>query len=140
MLRLTFCLSVLWGVGAIAIPPAVAIVHAQLSPQDTIPPERIAPEQAEALARHLSRINARVYSAHWCPHCQEQRARFGPEDWLVRYGVYVECEPGGDNPANPILCEWNNVQAYPTWEINGEQYRGVMTLDRLAELSGFGDL
>lgn len=135
MLRLTVFLSVLCGMGAIALPPVVSAVHAQTREQS-----EIAPEQAEALARHLSRINARVYSAHWCPHCQAQRARFGSEDWLVRYGVYVECEPGGDHAANPILCEWKNVLAYPTWEINGEQYRGVMTLDRLAELSEFGDL
>ncbi len=29
------------------------------------------------------------------------------------------------------------MRAYPTWVINGEKYEGVMSLDRLAELSRF---
>ena len=29
------------------------------------------------------------------------------------------------------------MHAYPTWVINGEKYEGVMSLDRLAELSKF---
>ncbi|MDB9496512.1 hypothetical protein PN441_14545 [Spirulina major CS-329] len=135
MFRLTVGLSVLVSLGAIALPPAVAIVHAQMREQGAIAPERV-----EALARHLNRINARVYSAHWCPHCRAQRAQFGPEDWLVRYGIYLECEPGGEQPASPALCAMNNIQAYPTWKINGEYHRGVISLETLAELSGFGDL
>lgn len=29
------------------------------------------------------------------------------------------------------------MRAYPTWVINGEKYEGVLSLDRLAELSKF---
>jgi hypothetical protein len=29
------------------------------------------------------------------------------------------------------------VRAYPTWVIDGQKYEGVMSLDRLAELSKF---
>jgi hypothetical protein len=29
------------------------------------------------------------------------------------------------------------VRAYPTWIIGGQKYEGVMSLDRLAELSQF---
>jgi len=29
------------------------------------------------------------------------------------------------------------VHAYPTWVIDGQKYEGVMSLDRLAELSKF---
>ncbi len=30
-----------------------------------------------------------------------------------------------------------DVRAYPTWMIGGNRYEGVMSLERLAELSGF---
>ena len=30
-----------------------------------------------------------------------------------------------------------DVRAYPTWMIGGKRYEGVMSLERLAELSGF---
>jgi len=49
---------------------------------------------------------------------------------------YVECDPKGINPRLD-LCEKVPVHAYPTWVINGEKYEGVMSLDRLAELSKF---
>jgi len=49
---------------------------------------------------------------------------------------YVECDPKGINPRLD-LCEKVPVRAYPTWVINGEKYEGVMSLDRLAELSKF---
>ena len=39
--------------------------------------------------------------------------------------------------ARKDLCEKVPVQAYPTWVIEGQKYEGVMSLDRLAELSKF---
>ena len=30
-----------------------------------------------------------------------------------------------------------DVRAYPTWMIGGKKHEGVMSLERLAELSGF---
>jgi hypothetical protein len=48
----------------------------------------------------------------------------------------VECDPKGINPRQD-LCEKVPVRAYPTWVINGEKYEGVLSLDRLAELSKF---
>ena len=35
------------------------------------------------------------------------------------------------------LCDQVPVQAYPTWVIDGKKYEGVMSLERLAELSKF---
>ncbi|HTY80280.1 MAG TPA: hypothetical protein VMI34_20805 [Candidatus Bathyarchaeia archaeon] len=49
---------------------------------------------------------------------------------------YVECDPKGVNP-RPDLCEKVPVRAYPTWVIDGEKYEGVMSLERLADLSKF---
>jgi hypothetical protein len=49
---------------------------------------------------------------------------------------YIECDPKGINPRQD-LCEKVPVRAYPTWVIDGQKYEGVMSLDRLAELSKF---
>jgi len=49
---------------------------------------------------------------------------------------YIECDPKGVNPRQD-LCEKVPVRAFPTWVIDGQKYEGVMSLDRLAELSKF---
>ena len=49
---------------------------------------------------------------------------------------YIECDPKGINPRQD-LCEKVPVRAYPTWVIDGQKYEGVMSLERLADLSKF---
>jgi hypothetical protein len=49
---------------------------------------------------------------------------------------YIECDPKGVNPRQD-LCEKVPVHAFPTWVIAGQKYEGVMSLDKLAELSKF---
>ena len=88
--------------------------------------------QAE-LARHLARSKAVMYGAYWCPHCQEQKARFGhgrQRSALRR----VRSQGAG---ARPDLCAIAGVRSYPTWVIGSERREGVLTLEELARLSGF---
>jgi hypothetical protein len=40
------------------------------------------------------------------------------------------------NP-RPDLCQQAGVKAYPTWVVNSERREGVLSLEQLAELSGF---
>ncbi|WP_254566785.1 vitamin K epoxide reductase family protein [Oscillatoria sp. HE19RPO] len=87
-----------------------------------------------ALAQHLTAVGAKNYSAYWCPHCHEQKELFGRE--AVSEIDYIECDPGGKNP-QPQLCQAAQIQGYPTWIINGEQYPGVRSLSELAALSGY---
>ena len=49
---------------------------------------------------------------------------------------YVECDPKGVNP-RPDLCRQAGVKAYPTWVVDGQTREGVLSLDKLAELSRF---
>ncbi len=65
--------------------------------------------------------------------CTEQKARFGPAAWEV---PYVECDSRAAG-ARPDLCQQVNVRAYPTWTIAGQRREGLLTLDKLAELSAF---
>jgi len=49
----------------------------------------------------------------------------------------VECNPSGDHQTLVERCMKADVRAYPTWMIGGKKHEGVMSLERLAELSGF---
>ncbi|MBI2866979.1 MAG: vitamin K epoxide reductase family protein [Chloroflexi bacterium] len=86
-----------------------------------------------ALAKHLTESGAVMYGAYWCPHCADQKSMFGD---AIRYVTYVECDPRGEKP-NPALCNQKGVYLYPTWEVGGRMYTGVMSLEQLALLTGY---
>lgn len=87
-----------------------------------------------ALATYLKKIGARFYGAFWCPYCNQQKKMFGEQ--AFRQINYIECDARGSNP-RPDLCRKANITGFPTWEINGKQYRGMKSLQELAELSGY---
>lgn len=87
----------------------------------------------QKLANHLKAKGAVMYGAYWCPHCAEQKSLFGSAAASL---PYVECDPQGSNP-QPDLCQAKNIQGYPSWEIDGQLYTGVKSLEELAQLSQF---
>lgn len=87
-----------------------------------------------ALAQHLRKINAKMYGAFWCPYCTRQKELFGARG--AELINYIECDQRGNNP-QPQLCRSAKIQAYPTWEINGQQFQGAKSLAELARLSNF---
>ncbi|NEQ97010.1 MAG: vitamin K epoxide reductase family protein [Cyanothece sp. SIO2G6] len=87
-----------------------------------------------SLAQHLSTIGARKFGAYWCPHCHDQKDLFGEEAFT--YVNYVECAPDGYE-AQAEVCQAAGVRGYPSWDINGEVYGGVRSLNELADLSGY---
>jgi uncharacterized membrane protein len=86
------------------------------------------------LARHLTEIDAQMFGAYWCSHCQDQKAEFGKE----AFGLidYVECDPKGEK-ARPELCKAENIKGFPTWKINGKFYEGGRSLEELANVSNY---
>jgi len=86
-----------------------------------------------ALANHLKQTGAKMYETFWCPYCRRQKELFG--DAASRLPL-VECDPNGTN-AKPDLCNQANVSSYPSWEINGQLYRGMRSLEELAQISGY---
>jgi uncharacterized membrane protein len=87
-----------------------------------------------ALARHLTAVGAKEFGAYWCPHCHDQKELFGKE--AAAELDYVECDPKGVNP-RPQLCQAANIKGYPTWEIKGQLYEGVQSLETLADLTDY---
>jgi hypothetical protein len=49
----------------------------------------------------------------------------------------VECNPSGDRRTLTAPCVRADVRAYPTWMIDGQKHEGVISIERLAELSSF---
>ncbi|MEO1069135.1 MAG: protein disulfide isomerase family protein [Cyanobacteria bacterium J06638_6] len=86
-----------------------------------------------SLAEHLTSTGSLMYGAYWCPHCADQKAIFNNAANLL---PYVECAADGEN-AQPELCQQRGIQGYPTWEIGGQLYPGVRSLEELATLSAF---
>lgn len=86
------------------------------------------------LAAHLKQVDAKFYGAYWCPYCHKQQDLFGEE--AMKQVNYVECDEKGKNP-RPALCRKASVKSLPTWEINGKQYQGMLSLEELADLSDY---
>ncbi|MEI7665338.1 MAG: vitamin K epoxide reductase family protein [Synechococcaceae cyanobacterium ELA263] len=87
-----------------------------------------------ALADHLNKVGAKMYSAYWCPHCHEQKELFGKQ--ATEKLTVIECAPDGHN-SQTALCNAKKIDGYPSWEINGKIDSGVKPLAKLAEMSGF---
>lgn len=87
-----------------------------------------------ALASHLKQLDAKFYGAYWCPYCHKQKDLFGEQ--AMRQINYIECDEKGKNP-RPGLCQKANIKSLPTWEIKGQQYPGMLTLENLADASDY---
>lgn len=122
--------------GRLAFSAGLVVLIALIVPILAQRPAAQAPAQTDfqtGLAKYLNSQGVVLYGAYWCPHCNNQKELFGKAASLVNY---IECDPRGQNP-NVQLCKEKGIKLYPTWEIKGTRYEGVMSLDELAKLSGF---
>jgi thiol-disulfide isomerase/thioredoxin len=118
------------------VPAAIAIIvvlHLNYTGVLGKPPAVEEPEM-RALAIHLAQSGAKMYGASWCPHCQQQKEMFGASASRL---PYVECSPGGQGTPQTAECRTARITNYPTWIINGKRTQEVMTLNQLAEATGF---
>lgn len=88
-----------------------------------------------ALAQHLRDSGAIMYGTWWCKFCYQQKQWFGAEATAILPDI--ECDPQGQNPQVALCQAQEGLQGYPTWKINGELYPGLISLQQLAELSGY---
>ena len=89
---------------------------------------------ARGLAEHLAATDVKFYGASWCPHCQDQKRLFGPS---AKRLPYIECSPNGRNAPSAAICQAVGIQTYPTWVIQGHWTSEVMSLQQLADASGY---
>ena len=125
----------LGGAGAVIV-LVFAISYSVHSPA---PEETASPSSATfyqvSLAKYLSERGAAMYGSYTCSHCERQKELFGG---AFGYITYVECSRNGPDP-DPARCAAKNIRSYPTWEIGGELYEGVRTLEQLGRISGYSD-
>jgi uncharacterized membrane protein len=88
-----------------------------------------------ALAQHLRDSGAVMYGTWWCRFCHQQKLWFGAEATAIL--PIVECDPQGQNSQVAVCQAQEGLQGYPTWKINGELHPGLLSLQQLAELSGY---
>lgn len=119
-----------WAMSTVALVAAVVFL---LGGYAASRPPAGAQPYAEALARHLTASGVTMYGAYWCSACTNQKALFGKAAGLL---PYVECDA-----RSPIgqtqRCVAAQIRAFPTWDIAGRRYEGVLSLEQLAQLTGF---
>jgi uncharacterized membrane protein len=87
-----------------------------------------------ALAKHLTSVDAKMYGAFWCPHCQDQKTLFGKE--AFDKVQYFECDPKGPK-AQPKACVDAKVESYPTWHVKDKVTTGTKALTELGKMSAY---
>ena len=87
----------------------------------------------DAFAKCLTAKQAKMYGAYWCPHCEDQKEKFGSS---FQYAPYVECGIKGSKGIEPV-CTQANIKRFPTWIFaDGTRVEGSRELEFLAEQTG----
>ena len=82
----------------------------------------------DVFAQCIASKNLTMYGASWCPHCKDEKSKFGDS---FKYVPYVECTE------KPDVCLAKGVQGYPTWiASDGTKYVGEQGLEGLAKITG----
>lgn len=112
----------------------------QQQPQEMLlyaPPEITteSSDRALAIAKSLRDLDAKMYGAHWCSHCYDQKQALGRQVFDKQTGFieYVECSKDGINSRTKV-CKAKEIPGYPTWEISGKLYPGEQNLEELEDL------
>jgi hypothetical protein len=87
----------------------------------------------DAFAKCLTAKQAKMYGAFWCPHCEEQKEKFGSS---FQYAPYVECGIKGSKAIEPV-CTQAGIKRFPTWIFaDGTRVEGEHELEFLGEQTG----
>ena len=89
----------------------------------------------DGFAQCLKDRGVKMYGAWWCPHCQDQKAKFLASFERVDY---IECGVQGDTSIKTQACKDAGIQHYPTWQFppTGERLERVFELEELSERTG----
>jgi hypothetical protein len=87
----------------------------------------------DSFAKCLASRNAKMYGLYWCPHCADQKAKFGTS---FKYVPYVECAIKGSKELAPE-CQAAKVKLFPSWQFGSDPPKeGVLELDALSQKTG----
>lgn len=86
------------------------------------------PPQSPDVLNDLISNGATFYGASWCGFTKKQLAELGITETKTKGLDYVDCETQEE------LCFEKGIEAFPTWQINGQMYPGYYPPAKLAEL------
>jgi hypothetical protein len=87
----------------------------------------------DAFAQCLAAKHAKMYGLYWCPHCQDQKEKFGAS---FRYVPYVECAIKGSRELAPE-CKAAGVKLFPSWQFGMDPPKeGILSLQALSDKTG----
>ncbi|MBV8475709.1 MAG: hypothetical protein JO249_11185 [Acidobacteria bacterium] len=86
-------------------------------------------------AKCLSARHVLMYGAYWCPHCADQKEKFGAS---FQYAPYIECGLPGNRRGEQQTCKDAGIQHFPTWQFPpvGERVERVLSLEDLSDRTG----
>ena len=89
----------------------------------------------DTFARCLGDRGVKMYGAWWCPHCVEQKEKFGAS---FEYAPYVECGVKGDLKGQNPVCKEDGIKHFPTWQFppTGERVERILSLEELSDRTG----
>jgi len=116
----------------VALPNAVLSSH--LNNQNELIVTSESTKESIEFAKYLKNNGVVKYSAYWCPNCLNQSEIFGKQAYKELN--VVECARDGKN-SQTKLCIDKKIQGFPTWEINGKLFLGVLSLKELSKLTGY---
>jgi hypothetical protein len=87
----------------------------------------------DSFAQCLTAKQTKMYGLYWCPHCIEEKEKFGDSFHFVNY---EECAIKGSQELAPA-CKVAGVKLFPSWQFAGEQPKeGVLSLEALSDKTG----
>jgi uncharacterized membrane protein len=92
---------------------------------------KISTPRAMLVGGRLNALNAKMYGAFWCSHCNNQKQELGSE--ASKLFEYVECSKDGVN-SQYDTCKIEKIPGFPTWQINGQLFPGEKDLSELETL------
>jgi hypothetical protein len=87
----------------------------------------------DGFAKCLAAHQAKMYGLYWCPHCIEQKEKFGAS---FHYVPYVECAIKGSKELAPE-CKIAGAKLFPSWQFGTDPPKeGVLSLEALSDKTG----
>ena len=121
-------------ISILALPTAVNSSH--LNNQKELIVTSESTRETIKFAKYLKNNGVVKYSAYWCPNCLNQSELFGKQAYKELN--VVECARDGIN-SQTQLCIDKEIRGFPTWEINGKLFLGVLSIKELSELTGYNN-
>lgn len=91
------------------------------------------PHVYDTFAQCLTDKGTKMYGAWWCPHCENEKKKFGKSWKLIDY---IECSnPDGNEQLQ--VCTDAGIKSYPVWEFaSGKRLEGETSFAQLSAESG----